>query len=220
MLELYLLISPQLPPQSQVFFFFFTPTRCWVVWMPDSFFIFWQAKSPEPRLPRSRDWLLLVSCSTSAAVLPSRDSAPRKTKRKPPNTPSCWPREWRYVMIYCWHAIFTYKAKLVLHIILLQNRGWVKYRRWWRREGAVTHSIESNHCVKTLLTHICSCKQEAKEKRQEQIAKRRRLSSLRASQSKSESSQKWNQTQIKKMFCWKKNIVVQVFSFFPTIVQN
>uniref|UniRef100_A0A3Q2WBE1 40S ribosomal protein S6 n=1 Tax=Haplochromis burtoni TaxID=8153 RepID=A0A3Q2WBE1_HAPBU len=40
------------------------------------------------------------------------------------------------------------------------------------------------------LTHICSCKQEAKEKRQEQIAKRRRLSSLRASTSKSESSQK------------------------------
>ncbi|EPQ08857.1 40S ribosomal protein S6 [Myotis brandtii] len=32
---------------------------------------------------------------------------------------------------------------------------------------------------------------EAKEKRQEQIAKRRRLSSLRASTSKSESSQKW-----------------------------
>ena len=33
---------------------------------------------------------------------------------------------------------------------------------------------------------------EAKEKRQEQIAKRRRLSSLRASTSKSESSQKWD----------------------------
>ena len=33
---------------------------------------------------------------------------------------------------------------------------------------------------------------EAKEKRQEQIAKRRRLSSLRASTSKSEKSQKWD----------------------------
>lgn len=43
-------------------------------------------------------------------------------------------------------------------------------------------------------TCLCVCVrsvvQEAKEKRQEKIAKRRRLSSLRASQSKSESSQK------------------------------
>lgn len=42
----------------------------------------------------------------------------------------------------------------------------------------------------SVLTSGCFAFQEAKEKRQEQIAKRRRLSSLRASTSKSESSQK------------------------------
>lgn len=42
----------------------------------------------------------------------------------------------------------------------------------------------------THLCIFCFTLQEAKEKRQEKIAKRRRLSSLRASQSKSESTQK------------------------------
>lgn len=48
----------------------------------------------------------------------------------------------------------------------------------------------NNPSVGTYLCIFCFILQEAKEKRQEKIAKRRRLSSLRASQSKSESTQK------------------------------
>lgn len=43
-----------------------------------------------------------MCCSTSAAALPWRGSAPRRTRRRPPSTPSCWPRGWRYGLCLIW----------------------------------------------------------------------------------------------------------------------
>ena len=63
-----------------------------------------------------------------------------------------------------------------------------KHRRIALKKQRTKKNKEAAEYAKLLAKRM----KEAKEKRQEQIAKRRRLSSLRVSTSKSESSQKWD----------------------------